>query len=180
MPDFSTVLPAPKLPALIGIRSDAHVITLAARTSSLVARCPARGKRSARVHSRYTRTISDLPRQGIPVTIRLRVRRFFCEVANCDRTIFAERLPGLAAHYARRTERLDRWFTHVSFALGGEACSRLLKDLGIVVSGDTYAYAGTSGLSTTRVVRDSPMASKILCARSTVMPWYSFRSSRDT
>jgi hypothetical protein len=52
------------------------------------------------------------------------------------RAIFAERLPGLAAHYARRTERLDGWFRHVSFALGGEAGSRLLRDLG-VVSGDT-------------------------------------------
>jgi len=67
----------------------------------------------------------------------LRVRRFFCEQANCHRAIFTERLPGLAAHDARRTERLDGWFTHVSFALGGEAGSRFLKDLGIVVSGDT-------------------------------------------
>jgi transposase len=46
-------------------------------------------------------------------------------------------LPGVAACYGRRTERLDEWFTHVSFALGGEAGSRLLKDLGVVVSGDT-------------------------------------------
>lgn len=136
MPDSRTVLPAPKLLDLIGIRSDANVITLDARTSSRVARCPACAKRSARVHSRYTRTLADLPWQGIPVTIRLRVRRFFCEEANCHRAIFAERLPGLGAHYARRTERLDGWFTHVSFALGGEAGSRLLKDLGIV-SGDT-------------------------------------------
>jgi hypothetical protein len=51
--------------------------------------------------------------------------------------IFAERLPGVATRYARRTERLDGWFTHVSFALGGEAGSRLSEVLGIVVSGDT-------------------------------------------
>jgi len=67
----------------------------------------------------------------------LHVRRFFCDERNCDRAIFAERLPGVAVHYGRRTERLDGWFTHVSFALGGEAGSRLLKDLGVVVSGDT-------------------------------------------
>jgi transposase len=67
----------------------------------------------------------------------LRVRRFFCEESDCHKAIFAERLPGLAAHYARRTERLDGWFTHVSFALGAEAGSRFLKELGIVVSGDT-------------------------------------------
>ena len=107
MPDSRTVLPSPNLLELIGIRSDANVITLAARTSSRPARCPACGKRSARVHSRYTRTLSDLPWQGIPVTVRLRVRRFFCEQANCHRAIFTERLPGLAAHDARRTERLD-------------------------------------------------------------------------
>ena len=39
MPDSRTVLPAPKLLDLIRIRSDANVITLAARTSSRVARC---------------------------------------------------------------------------------------------------------------------------------------------
>ncbi len=137
MPDSRTVLSAPRLLDLIGIRAEANSITLAARTSSRAARCPACGRRSSRVHSRYTRTLSDLPWQGVPVTVRLRVRRFICEEANCHRAILAERLPGVAAHYARRTERLDGWFTHVSFALGGEAGSRLLEVLGIVVSGDT-------------------------------------------
>ncbi len=137
MSDARTVLPAPKLLDLIGVRATQNAITLAARTSSRVARCPVCCAGSARVHSHYTRTLADLPWQGIPVTVRLRVRRFFCEQKCCKRVIFAERLPGLAAHYARRTERLEGWFTHVSFALGGEAGSRLLRDLGVVVSGDT-------------------------------------------
>jgi transposase len=79
MPDARTVLPAPKLLDLIGIRDTENAITLAARTSSRVARCPACGRRSARVHSHYTRMLADLPWQGIPVTVRLRVRRFFCD-----------------------------------------------------------------------------------------------------
>jgi transposase len=137
MSDSRTVLPAPKLLNLTGVRVTESAITLVAETSSRVALCPVCGKRSSRVHSRYTRTLADLPWQGIPVTIRLRVRRFFCEESDCHKAIFAERLPGLAAHYARRTERLDGWFTHVSFALGAEAGSRLLKELGIFVSGDT-------------------------------------------
>jgi transposase len=81
--------------------------------------------------------LADLPWQGIPVRVRLHVRRFFCDEFSCQRAIFAERLPGVVAHYARRTERLEELFTHVSFALGGEAGSRLLKDLGVVVSGET-------------------------------------------
>src|SRR5215213_10733369 len=137
MPDSRTVLPAPKLLNLISVRAGANAISLAARTSSRVARCPLCAKQSLRVHSRYTRTLADLPWQGIPVTLNLHVRRFFCDEMSCHRAIFAERLPGLAAHYARGTEQLDGWFTHVSFALGGEAGSRLLKDLGGVVSADT-------------------------------------------
>src|SRR5215207_10086233 len=137
MSDSRTVLPAPKLLKLIDVRATENAITLAARTSSRVARCPACGTRSARVHSHYTRILADLPWQGIPVAVRLRVRRFFCDQKACNRAIFAEPLPGVAARYGRRTERLDGWFTHISFALGGEAGSRLLKDLGIVVSGDT-------------------------------------------
>ncbi len=137
MPDSRTVLPAPELLNLIGVRADENAVTLIARASPRVARCPVCGKRSARVHSPYTRTLADLPWQGIPVTVRLYVRRFFCDEGTCDRAIFAQRLSGVVAHYARRTERLDGWFTHVSFALGGEAGSRLLKDLGVVVSGDT-------------------------------------------
>ena len=118
-------------------KTPSNAITLDARASSRVARCPECGKKSARVHSCYTRMLADLPWQGIPVTMYLRVRRFFCDHKACNRVIFAERLPGLAAHYGRRTERLESWFTHVSFALGGEPGSRLLKDLGVVVSGDT-------------------------------------------
>jgi transposase len=137
MSDSRTVLPVPELLNLTGVRVTGSAITLVAGTSSRVALCPVCGKRSARVHSRYTRTLADLPWQGIPVSVRLRTRRFFCDEGACRRAIFAERLPGVAAHYARRTERLDEWLTHVSFALGGEAGSRLLKDLGVVVSGDT-------------------------------------------
>ncbi|MDQ3835212.1 MAG: transposase family protein, partial [Actinomycetota bacterium] len=137
MSDSRTDLPAPNLLKLISVRADANVITLSMKTSATTAPCPVCGKRSKRVHSRYTRTLADLPWQGVPVTVRLRVRRFFCDQRTCNRAIFAERLPGVAAHYARRTERLESWVTHISFALGGEAGSRLLKDLGVVVCGAT-------------------------------------------
>ncbi len=137
MSESRTILPAPSRLKLLGVRAAETAITLIARTSSRIARCPLCGKRSRRVHSRYTRTLADLPWQGVPVTVHLHARRFFCDEPACERKIFAERLPGIAAHYGRRTERLNEWFTHVSFALGGEAGSRLLKVLGIVVCGDT-------------------------------------------
>lgn len=93
MSDSRTVLPAPKLLNLISARADANAITLSAKTSAGTAPCPVCGKRSGRVHSRYTRTLADLPWQGVPVSVRLRVRRFFCDQRACDRAIFAEPCP---------------------------------------------------------------------------------------
>jgi transposase len=138
MPDTRTILPDTELLKLLYVcASSSESITLAARTTSAGVCCPVCGTLSRRIHSRYVRTLADLPWQGIPVTVRLHVRRFFCDADSCQRAIFAERLPGVVAHYARRTERLDALFTHVSFALGGEAGARLLGELGVRVSGDT-------------------------------------------
>jgi hypothetical protein len=53
--------------------------------------------------------------------LELHVRRVFCEGPDCPQGIFTERLPGVLAPYARRTDRLAGWFTAVGFALGGEA-----------------------------------------------------------
>jgi transposase len=137
MPDTQTILPDTKMLKLLYVGASGQSITLAARTTSAEACCPVCGTLSRRVHSRYVRTLADLPWQGVPVSVRLHVRRFFCAADSCERAIFAERLPGVVAHYARRNERLDGLFTHVSFALGGEAGARLLRELGVRVSGDT-------------------------------------------
>jgi transposase len=98
-----TILPDPQKLKLICLTTDAQRITLTASTISSEAACPLCNKSSGRVHSRYVRTLSDLPWQGICVRVRLRVRRFFCDEPSCERAIFAERLPGVVAHYARRT-----------------------------------------------------------------------------
>jgi hypothetical protein len=64
-----------------------------------------------RVHSRYTRTVADLPWHGVPMSLHIRVRRFFCENSSCKRAIFAERVPEVAA-YARKSDGLQ---THSCF-----------------------------------------------------------------
>ena len=45
---------------------------------------------------------------------------------------------------------------------------------------DQPATAAASGFRSRRNVSVSPKVSRMRCARSTVMPWYSLRSSRDT
>src|SRR5689334_10158161 len=82
-----------------------NAIAFAAITTAPTALCPCCAQLSDRVHSRYTRTAADLPWQGRRVILRVTVRRFRCGTAGCQRTIFCERLPTLAAR-ARTTTRL--------------------------------------------------------------------------
>jgi transposase len=67
-------------------------ITLTLQSRSRLACCPLCRRRASRVHSRYERTLADLPWGEPAVVLRLRVRRLFCDNARCERRIFtAER-----------------------------------------------------------------------------------------
>jgi transposase len=112
-------------------------ITIIARPAARTAACPVCAAPSARVHSRYSRTLADLPWQGRAVSLRVRARRFRCAERACPRRIFAERLPEMAAGRARRTARLGEAQRHVGLALGGRPGSRLASRLAIPASRDT-------------------------------------------
>ena len=99
-------------------------------------RCPLCGSGSSRVHSRYLRTVSDLPWHGVSVKLDVRVRRFFCDEASCQRRIFCERLPEVAAR-ARKTDRLDEALLAIALELGSRAGARVALELGIVAARDT-------------------------------------------
>jgi transposase len=97
--------------------------------------CPLCGRGSSRVHSRYSRTVSDLPWHGISVELEVRARRFFCDEPSCERKIFCERLPEVAAR-ARKTVRLEEALLAIALELGGRAGARLTLELGIVAARD--------------------------------------------
>ena len=99
--------------------------------------CPVCFARRVSYHDQYQRELRDLPWQGEPVRIRLRLRRFRCRNQQCYRKIFAERLPGVVAPRARETERRCEVLRRVGYALGGLPGWRLLNGLGIMSSGDT-------------------------------------------
>ncbi len=115
----------------------ADAIIVEARLTTPTANCPCCGTTASRRQSQYQRTLADLPWQGLPVVVRLVVRRFWCDNPACSRVIFAERIPTLAAPYARKTWRLLTVLTQLGFALGGEGGRRVLALLGMPASGDT-------------------------------------------
>ena len=116
-----TLLPDPTSLHLLHIETEGDVITIVVRTTASEAKCALCKSTSAKVHSRYTRLLADLPWLGYAVRLKLHLRRFFCHNPDCQRQIFAERLPNVVAPYARRTLRLHDLLTLIGFAVGGEA-----------------------------------------------------------
>jgi transposase len=131
------VLPIPRSLHVETLLLDDDGLTILACAAATDAPCPRCGQRSDRVHSRYARTLADLPWAGVAVHLRVSVRKFFCDNATCLRRIFSERLADVAAASARRTNRQQESLTAIAFALGGEAGARLAGKLGMPSSPDT-------------------------------------------
>jgi len=139
-------------PDVPGVRVDrlwraGRMIHIEARTTRHRARCPLCHRRSRRIHSRYERTIADVPCGGEGVMLHLHVRRFVCRVRWCRRKIFTERVPALAAPSARRSGRLRDRLQRDGFDLGGEAGARHATAEGMPVSARTLL----------RLVRAAPL-----------------------
>ena len=95
-------------------------------TCRVRATCPACGTLSISRHSSYLRTLRDLPAQGTPVTVQARLTRWRCLNHRCERRIFADSLPSLAAPYARRTARLAGIVQLFGHSAGGRPSERLM------------------------------------------------------
>jgi transposase len=132
----AAVLIPPSLRVAALLLDDGRV-TIRAVSEATDVRCPVCGEPTDRVHSRYHRTLADLPWAGMVVRVQVHARKFFCANPSCPRAVFAERLDGVAAAWARRTDRQRAALGAIAFALGGEAGARLALRLGMPVSPDT-------------------------------------------
>jgi transposase len=109
-------------------------LTLRVQSTQTLVPCPVCRFPTRRIHSRYVRTVADLPWAQWRVVLHLQVRKFFCANGRCSRRIFTERLPGVVAPWARRTQRLLPWLVHIAVALGGAAGAQLSHGLGVAIS----------------------------------------------
>ena len=135
-----SLLPDPSCLTLEAIRPEGDGVVIAARTRTKTARCPLCGRASERVHSRYLRTLIDLPWAGMPVRFHLRVRKFRCDNHECSRQIFSERIPSVAASHAQKTARLSEALLQLTWLSGGEAAARIARLLGLSLSPDSLLY----------------------------------------
>ena len=148
------MLPAGLLPHLDDLtvedlvsRDQEIVLVVSARTQT--ADCPDCTAHSDRVHSRYSRTLRDLPIGSKSVTLAgasdpalsVRVRRFRCPNRHCRRKTFAESFSELGQVRARRTNGQAAALEEVGVALGGAAGARLARKVRLLASGSTMAEA---------------------------------------
>lgn len=113
------------------------VILLEGWTTSRNTECPVCQQFSGRVHSRYRRTIADLPWAGMSVKLLVQVRRFICDNPTCERKLFCERLGDEVTAYARRTIRMTQHLYHLAMKLGGEGGAEIVSLLHMSVSAST-------------------------------------------
>ena len=71
------------------------VIVVRASTAAGPVPCPRCGAGTGRVHGYCERTVADVPADGRPVVVRVRVRRMRCPVAGCPVQTFREQVPGV-------------------------------------------------------------------------------------
>lgn len=121
-------------------------VRIQASTRTVRAACPACGRLSGRVHSRYERRVSDTAIAGQETMIHLRVRRFICPNQDCASKTFAEQVPGLTVRYGRRSTGLTEALRAVALALGGRAGARLAGRLA----------AGVGRMTLIRLIRALP------------------------
>src|SRR5690349_3195476 len=88
----------------ISIKDEELRVSLIA--SAVDSQCPSCSQCATRVHSRYSRTVADVPCGGRRVLFSLLVRKFFCQTPDCPRKIFTERFPNFLRPWARMTDRL--------------------------------------------------------------------------
>ncbi len=129
--DATALCPSPDELWLERIVLSRESITLVAVGRRVAVPCPACGSLSQRVHSRYVRTLDDLPWHGVRVRIEAHARRFFCDTPGCPRRIFTERLTETTVPYARRTSRAATALELIGFALGGRPGERLAMEMGL-------------------------------------------------
>jgi zinc-finger of transposase IS204/IS1001/IS1096/IS1165 len=112
-------------------------IVVRARTAGGLVACPRCCGLTGQVHGYCARTVADVPADGRPVVVRVRVRRMRCPVRGCLAQTFREQVPGVLDRYQRRTVRLAGQAGEVARRLAGRAGAGLLAALGVPLSGHT-------------------------------------------
>ena len=98
--------------------------------------CPHCGKKTTNIHSRYIRTIKDLPIQEYKVILNIETKIFFCKNKKCDTKTFAENFDFIENH-ARMTTRLKSRIVDDAKGMSARAAKATVNNGLVKISDDT-------------------------------------------
>lgn len=133
---LQALLPDPDCLTLESLSIQGNDVVFTVSTIGDAVACPLCGATCQRVHSRYQRTLADLPWQANPVKILMTARKFFCDNDACTRSIFTEPIATVTARYGRKTKRLVEALEALALMAGGEVAARIAKVFGLTLSPD--------------------------------------------
>ena len=130
--------------------------------------CPICNHKSKRVHSRYYRTLLDLPISGNLARVRLKARKFFCDNFDCPRKVFTERFDCEIKPYYRRMLRSNDLLARMALELGGNTGAMISRYVGIPVSPSTVL----------RIIKNLEVQSKSLTSGIIGVDDWAFKKGR--
>ncbi|WP_022792367.1 transposase family protein [Marinococcus halotolerans] len=124
---------------VVASQEKAEGIEVIAFSMKKAAVCPRCGCTNNHKHSRYWRTLRDLPVSGKQVTLVLRSNKWFCLHRSCPVRVFTERLEGISSS-KRNTDRLQLVLQELAFSMSAKAAERCSRAMGTPTSHDTFLY----------------------------------------
>ncbi|MBO0588354.1 MULTISPECIES: transposase [unclassified Sporosarcina] len=121
---------------LIHVSSVGNSLLITVKSNRSSARCPQCHARCNNVHSRYTRSVQDLPISDQTVYLIIIANKWFCTHANCSIKIFAERFEGISTN-GKRTNRTIDVLRKMAFSSSCLAAEKVALAAHIPVSHDT-------------------------------------------
>lgn len=100
-------------------------------------KCPFCGRRSSHIHSRYERTVDDIPIHGLRVILTVVVSRYRCMNPKCSHRTFVEQCPGVTEKYQRRTPGQLRQLQELLGLVASTVGSRQCASVGMSISPST-------------------------------------------
>ena len=119
-----------------GYNIEADKIHIQVKSKRKVLNCPICREKSKKVHSRYKRTVQDLPIGDKKVYIEITSRKMICGNRKCSRKTFAESYEFVGAKGVK-TKRLEAEIVSVGVNMGSQAASRVLNRSTVKICGRT-------------------------------------------
>ena len=101
------------------------------------AKCPYCGRRSSHLHSKYERTVDDIPVHGLRVILKVEVSRYRCLNPKCSHSTFVEQCAGVTEKYQRRTPEQRRQLQDILGLVASTVGARQCASLGMEISPST-------------------------------------------